>query len=43
MVQSYRKTADYDQLLRTLEFLFPKKDGLQHLFRGEKPFGQAND
>ncbi|XP_012267857.2 regulator of telomere elongation helicase 1 homolog isoform X2 [Athalia rosae] len=38
MVQSYTRNADYEQLLTTLEFLFPKADNLHHLFEGFKTF-----
>ncbi|XP_015515534.2 regulator of telomere elongation helicase 1 homolog isoform X1 [Neodiprion lecontei] len=38
MIQNYTKNADYDQLLKTLEFLFPKTNNLRHLFKGFRSF-----
>lgn len=37
MIQSYTKNADFDELLRTLEILFPADEKLQHLFVGKNP------
>ena len=35
MIQSYTKNGDFDELLRTLEILFPASDKLEHLFVGK--------
>ncbi|XP_047352606.1 regulator of telomere elongation helicase 1 homolog [Vespa velutina] len=37
-IKEYTKTSDLNELLKTLEYLFPPKDKLQHLFIGFKTF-----
>nr|XP_033320828.1 regulator of telomere elongation helicase 1 homolog [Megalopta genalis]XP_033320829.1 regulator of telomere elongation helicase 1 homolog [Megalopta genalis]XP_033320830.1 regulator of telomere elongation helicase 1 homolog [Megalopta genalis] len=38
MIQEYTKTSNLDKLLKTLQDLFPPKEGLLHLFIGFKHF-----